>query len=221
MATNQPRPPLRPGEPAPDFVLPLATREGFVSMADYRGRHAVLLVLMRGLYCGFCRRHLAHLGSTCQKLRAVGAETLAVLATDRERVRFYLRFHPTPLPVASDPELATHRAYGVPGRPVTRQLVEAMRAQVRVSLPELPDVREPLPYEEAVPHLWRLYPYDPDETEQQQSERHGAFSVGHFLVDRGGVVRWVAIEMAVEGVASHGKFPTDEDLLTAARALAL
>lgn len=50
MATVESRPPLTPGERAPDFTLPAAHREGFVSLADYRGRRPVLLALFRGIY---------------------------------------------------------------------------------------------------------------------------------------------------------------------------
>ena len=38
MATVQSRPLVQPGEPAPDFTLPAADRQGSVSLADYRGR---------------------------------------------------------------------------------------------------------------------------------------------------------------------------------------
>jgi hypothetical protein len=41
------RPPLQPGEPAPDFALPTVPEDGVVSLADYRGRSALLLVLLR------------------------------------------------------------------------------------------------------------------------------------------------------------------------------
>jgi len=44
------RPPVQPGEPAPDFTVPAAHREGTVSLADYRGRSPLLLALDRGLY---------------------------------------------------------------------------------------------------------------------------------------------------------------------------
>jgi peroxiredoxin len=47
MATIQSRPSLQPGEPAPDFTLPTVPDEGFVSLADYRGRSPLLLVLLR------------------------------------------------------------------------------------------------------------------------------------------------------------------------------
>ncbi len=50
MATIESRPPIQPGEQAPDFNLPAAHREGFVWLADYRGRSPVLLSLLRGLY---------------------------------------------------------------------------------------------------------------------------------------------------------------------------
>jgi peroxiredoxin len=41
------RPPLQPGERAPDFTLPTVPEEGVVSLADYRGRSWLLLVLLR------------------------------------------------------------------------------------------------------------------------------------------------------------------------------
>jgi len=50
MAAVESRPPVQPGEPAPDFTLPAGNREGTVSLADYRGRSPVLLALYRGLY---------------------------------------------------------------------------------------------------------------------------------------------------------------------------
>ena len=50
MTTVELRPPVRSGEPAPDFTLPAANREGTVSLADYRGRSPVLLAMFRGLY---------------------------------------------------------------------------------------------------------------------------------------------------------------------------
>ena len=41
---------MQVGEPAPDFTLPAADREGTVSLAEYRDRGPVLLALFRGLY---------------------------------------------------------------------------------------------------------------------------------------------------------------------------
>ncbi len=50
MVTLDPRPPLQPGEAAPDFALPAAHGEGSVSLAEYRGKTPVLVALLRGLY---------------------------------------------------------------------------------------------------------------------------------------------------------------------------
>ena len=50
MTTGERRPPVQPGESAPDFTLPAANREGTVSLADYRGRSPLLLARYRRLY---------------------------------------------------------------------------------------------------------------------------------------------------------------------------
>lgn len=50
MTSGERRPPVQPGEPAPDFTVPAANREGSVSLADYRGKSPLLLALYRGLY---------------------------------------------------------------------------------------------------------------------------------------------------------------------------
>lgn len=50
MTTTLPRPPVQPGERAPEFTLPAAHGDGTVSLAEYRGRGPVLVALFRGLY---------------------------------------------------------------------------------------------------------------------------------------------------------------------------
>src|SRR5438046_1615824 len=102
--------PVQPGEPAPDFTLPALHREGIVSLADYRGKSPVLVALFRGLHCAFCRRHVAQLGSTREKLARAGVETLAITATPVERANLYLRYHPPRVPLAADPDMVTHRS---------------------------------------------------------------------------------------------------------------
>ena len=69
--------PLGPGDPAPDFTLRAVGSEGTVSLADYRGKAPVLLAFERGLWCAFCRRHLARLSGIRDKLASLGVETLA------------------------------------------------------------------------------------------------------------------------------------------------
>lgn len=220
MATVQSRPLVQPGEPAPDFTLPAADRQGSVSLADYRGRSPLFLALFRGLYCPLCRRNIVQMGQAREKLQAVGVEMLGVIASKPEHARLYFRFHPARIPLAADPDMITFQAYGVPKPPVTPERLQAFQS-VRINpYGELP---EPVPITEVAETLNRLDSYEYTETDQdelqQQWNDHSTQLIGQFLIDRGGIVRWGNIECAKEGVAGLGKFPTDEELLAAARAL--
>ena len=114
MTMSEERPPIAPGELAPDFTLPAVSGGAPVSLADYRGKSSVFLALMIGLWCPFCRRHIAQLGAAESKLKEAGADSLAIVATPIENAQLYFKFRPTRLRLAADPELSTHRAYGVP-----------------------------------------------------------------------------------------------------------
>lgn len=57
------------------------------------------------------------------------------------------------------------------------------------------------------------------ETDDTDMQRHQEQFTGHFLLDRDGVVRWASIEGAKDGLAGLPLFPTDEELMAAARAL--
>jgi len=216
MTTTESRPPLQPGESAPDFTLPAVDREGTVSLADYRGRSPLLLALFRGVYCPTCRRAIARMGITQEKLKALGVESLGIVATSLENARLYFRYHPTRLPLAADPELSTHQAYGLPKPPTTSELMQALRSTRVNPTGELP---EPVPIAELGDALNQLDGFEPTETDRADQHRQSPQLVGQFLVDRDGLIRWVYIEGAGEGLAGVGKFPTDEELLAAARAL--
>ena len=221
MTANQYRPPLQPGEAAPDFTLPTVPNEGFVSLANYRGKTPVLLATMRGLYCAFCRRHIAQLGMTRQKLQTLGVEVLAIVATKPEQARLYYRFRPVGVPLAADPDLATHRAYGVPNRTMTPEILQVVASkyvdlarELKIPATEMAEIKTVLARQDG---------FEPTEADQGDrrdwSQRHGAQFIGQFLVDREGIVRWVNIEGATEGLSGMEKFPTDEEFLAAARAL--
>ncbi len=215
MTIGESRAPVQAGEPAPEFTLRAVEREGTVSLADYRGRAPVLLALFRGLYCPFCRRAIAQLGITRDKLRGMGVETLGVVATKTENARLYFRLRPTRLPLAADAELVTHRAYGL-RPPVTPDLLQALETVMLNPTGELP---EPMPEMAAAEALDRLDGFEPTATDREEGERQFPLLKGQFLVDRDGIVRWANIECAVEGIASFGKFPTEETILAAARTL--
>jgi peroxiredoxin len=222
MVTIERRPPVSPGERAPDFVLPAVNLDGTVALADYRGKTPVLLAMMRGLYCAFCRRHIAQLSTTRQKLKPLGVEVLAIVAMPPERLRLYYRFRPVGVPVAADPDLATHRAYGVPQPALTPEITQAVVAKYRGLAGELQiPATDPAEIRSV---LCQRDGFEPLQSEQQDrrdwSERHGAQLVGQFLVDRQGIVRWANIEGAAEGLGGLEKFPTDEEFLAAAQQLA-
>jgi len=185
-----------------------------VSLAQYRGKSPVYLALFRGLYCSFCRRHVVHLGSTAEKLREVGVQTLGVVATDPERARFYFKFRPPRMPMGADPELATHQAYGLPNVPITPEAVDVAQTAAARELRRLnqPVAADPL---EA---LKKLDGYEVTPADSADFMRHQAQLIGTFLVDRDGVVRHAYVECA-EGPSTFGEMPSAEEILASARAL--
>jgi len=208
--------PTAPGEPAPDFALPAVAGPETVSLADYRGRSPLFLALMLGLWCPFCRRQLVQLGSLEGKLKALGVESLAVVATEPENARLYFKFRPTRLRLASDPALSTHRAYGLPKPEATPDMMQAMET-IRINpTGELP---EPLPIMQVGQVLQQLDGYAFTPTDQGDVERQWPQLKGLFMIDRDGIVRWEYIECADEGMAGIGKFPSDDTVLGAARGL--
>lgn len=184
-------PVLRPGDRAPDVTLPAADREGIVSLMDYRGKQPVLLALFRGLYCPFCRRQMSQLAMSADRLKKLGVVTLAVVATEADRARLYYRYHPTHLRVTADPDLRTHRAYGLPNPPKTprvMQIIEAAAAEMarELSIPTLPG--------QASAAILGFDGFEPVESDRQDAERDQALVIGQFLIDSLGIVRWVQIE---------------------------
>ena len=215
MTTADSRPPVTPGEPAPDFALPAVDGSTTVSLADYRGRSPLFLTLLIGLWCPFCRRHIAQMGTVESKLKAAGVDTLGVVATAPENARLYFKFRPTRLRLASDPELTTHRAYGVPKPAATPEFMTALETTPLNPGGLLP---APLPGMQAVAEIGKLDGYVPNETDQAEMGRQFPQLKGQFLIDREGIVRWANIECS-EGLSGLGKFPTEEEILKAARAL--
>ena len=215
--TSSMNPPVAPGEAAPDFALPAVAGPGTVSLADYRGRAPLFLALMVGLWCPFCRRQLVQIGKFEVKLKALGVESLVVVATDPENARLYFKFRPTQLRLASDPALSTHRAYRVPKPEPTPELLQALQ-ETRVNpTGELP---EPLPIPQAAKAIEALDSYVCTPTDLGDVDRQWPQLKAMFMIDRAGIVRWHDIECAREGLAGIGKLPSEEMILDAARACA-
>lgn len=150
------------------------------------------------------------------KLKAAGVESLGVVATAPENARLYFRFRPTKLPLASDPELKTHRAYGVPKPAVTPEL---MQEYERVRINPYGEFPEPLPLMEAAKTVAKFDGYVPNETDQADTQRQWPQLKAQFLIDREGIVRWSNIECASEGLAGVGKLPPLDEIFGVVRSL--
>ena len=216
---------LRAGDPAPHFALPAVNREGEVSFDDYRGRSPVLLGLFRGLHCPFCRRQLVQLGTTQEKLNALGVQTVAVVNTPLERARLYFKHRPAQVLLAADPEAATHRSFRLPAGAIVEREAETAWP-LRVTLGQLQATRVnptgELPAPQAVfaanEALNQRDGFEMTAIDQQIAAAHGTQLAGYFLIDRSGIIRWLFIE-AAERIGDLAKFASEEEILGAARRL--
>ncbi|TGP55081.1 redoxin domain-containing protein [bacterium M00.F.Ca.ET.230.01.1.1] len=212
--------PLQPGDRAPNVVLDAITQEGKIALDDFRGQKPVLVGLFRGLHCAFCRRHIAAQARLDPELREKGVGSLTVVNTPIERARLYFRYHPMPnLLAASDPERASHRAFGLPNLEFTENETQwpykvSMTAakDMRVDLPgELPAPMDPFAASE---FLDKKDHYEVTEAdEQMMATGHGQL-IGQFLLDRQGIVRWSFTEVP-EGGRYMFAAPSPRELMSA------
>ena len=166
------------------------------------------------------------LGTTQEKLKAVGVETMAVVNTPLARARLYFKYRPSRVLLTADPEAATHRLFGVPAGVLVENESEAswsrgtvtmgqMQAALINPTGELPTPQNPFV---AMETLNQRDGFEVTEVDHQIAAKHGMQLGGHFLIGRDGVIRWVQIE-ALERIGDLSKFPSDEEIVAAARAL--
>jgi len=220
--------PLQPGDPAPSFVLPAVNREGSVTLEDYQGKSPVLVGLFRGLHCPFCRRQVAQLGLIRDKLAGEGVETLAIVNTQEERARQYFQYRPTRVLLAADPDVRTHRAFGLPKLGIVpddtspselqwpQRTTMALLLTTRVNPEGL--LPEPMNVFAGNDFLNKQEGFQPTEVDQQVMAAHGMQSTGFFLIDRDATIRWSYLE-APNRPEELLNFPSDDEILGAARAL--
>jgi peroxiredoxin len=209
---TQPSQPIQPGHRAPDFTVAAVNEERMISLADYRGRSPLLLGLFNGLYCPFCRRALAQMATSSDHLRSLGVDSLAIVATDLDNARLYFKFRPTRLALGADPQLSTHRSYGVPHPEPTPEMMQAMQTIHINPTGELP---APLPVPQAAAALSALDGYQNTPSDERDFAASFSQLKGQFLIDRDGIVQWSHIECQ-EGLSGLGKFPSHDELISAA-----
>jgi len=221
------RPPVAPGERAPEIVLPAVNREGEVSLAGFRGRRSVMIGFFRGLHCPFCRRQIAQLGAAQPALLEHGVETLAVINTPLDNARLYFRHRPMALGVLCDPDCASHRAFGVPeigflapGDPGPprwpSKATPELFAGARINPTE--ELDAPAQPMEANEMLNAKDGFQLTEADRGIFASHGTQLTAHFLIDREGIVRWSWVE-APNSPSELCRFPSANDILVEARAL--
>lgn len=166
------------------------------------------------------------LGTTQDKLKAVGVETMAVVNTPLERARLYFKYRAARVLLAADPEAATHRLFGVPAGVLVENESEASWARGTVTMGQMQaavvnptgELSEPQNVFAAMETLNKRDGFELTEIDQQIAAAHGMQLAGHFLLDRNGIVRWQHIE-AAERIGDLAKFPSDEEIVAAARGL--
>jgi hypothetical protein len=157
------------------------------------------------------------LGSVAKKLREIGVETVGIVGTPADRARLYFRYRPPGYLVGADPELASHRALGVPrmnmNDDVMRVILDKSDGLARESGLRVP----PGHGKDALDHLDGIILHDYLAERQQ----HQVQFTAQFLIDRAGIIRWSNVECSSNSLdEGFERFPTDDELLTAARATA-
>lgn len=157
------------------------------------------------------------LSATAKKLEGLGVHTLGVMATGPDQARLFFRFRPPRIRVGCDPALATHGAYGLPNSAPSPEMWRAVQVAAVKELRSMG--HSEVPAAEAYETLGRLDGYVPTEGDMADFQRHRAQATGLFLLDRDGIVRWVNVECARDGLDGVDQIPSDEEVLEAARAL--
>ena len=155
------------------------------------------------------------LGLTAEKLKAAGVEMVGVVGTAADKARRYFRYRRPRYPVAADPDLVSHRAFGVPHTAFSEEIFQAVNAKVD-GLAREAGIKAPPGGGWAA--LDREDQIDASKY-AADVERHQVQLTAQFLIDRDGVIRWTNIECARDGLEGLDRFPSDEELLAAARGL--
>jgi peroxiredoxin len=220
--------PLKPGDCAPGFQLPAVNHDGVVSLDDYRGKCAVMVGLFKGLHCPFCRRHIARLAVANDKLAEQGIATVVIVNTQLERARQYFRYRPTRVELASDPEVQTHRAFGVSKVVILPDTADPAELQwprtttfaqlMSVSINPTGELPQKMGLMAAAELLNKQDGFQMTEVDQQMFAAHGTQFNSQFLIDANGVIRWSFVE-AQDGPDELCRMPGEDEIIAAAKAV--
>lgn len=217
---------LAVGDPAPAFSVPDVAAGPDITLEDYRGRQPLFLGLYRGLHCPFCRRHLAQLDLIRKRLDALGVATLAVVNTPVERARLYFRNSRSGVRLGADADAVTHRRYTVPEVDIVelaarttawphQTTIEEFMSQRINPTGEMPAAVNPI---ESNDVLNAQDGFRMTADDERVRDRHGTLLIGHFLIDRDGLIGWRFLE-AEATPADIGRLPIPDQIISAATAI--
>lgn len=202
--TGSPRAVLGPGDRAPSFAFPAAHAEGTVALAEYLSRGPVFLAMLRGLYCPFCRRHVSQLRPACEALREGGVTLVGIVVASPERARQYFGHFPPCFPIGAAPDLAIHRAYGLPEVIRPPDIYESAER-------EAADILRGSHVEYAPGHALEVFAKSDgfEMTGEDDAEwRRPLQKTGDFLIGRDGLIRWSRVDTILTA------FPKVEELVS-------
>jgi peroxiredoxin len=204
MSEHRPGDLLQPGDPAPSITLDVINRDGRIAIEEFRGYKPLLIGMFRGLYCPFCRRHLAAQAQIDRQLREKGVECVSVVNTPIERARRYFQYNPMPdLIAAADPERRSHRAFGLRSAEAGEMgnaVQRTIGAAATIAL-----------------NTWDRYGME--DADWQSMKAGGSQLFGQFLIDRDGIIAWSFAEAPDAGTPMMSR-PKPQDLIDAAMRLA-
>lgn len=105
-----PKPGLKPGAQAPDFVLPNAAGSP-VSLREKLKSGPVVLVFYRGAWCPFCNLHLHTLQQHLPEFRDYGAQLLAITPQRPDKSQLQIKKDKLSFEVLSDLDDSVMQAY--------------------------------------------------------------------------------------------------------------
>jgi len=103
---------LKPGDPAPDFVLPNALGRS-VSSEELRKKGPLVVSFYRGTWCSYCNVEIRALQQNLAEIRSLGAELVAITPELPDETVSMSEKHGLEFEVLSDVGNTVARSYGL------------------------------------------------------------------------------------------------------------
>ncbi len=181
------------GQRAPSFRLP-SGQGPETGVDDYRGRSNVILWFTKGMGCPFCRSQMSQLARGYERIKGLNTEVLQITPTPPARAASYVRNFRLPFVYLCDPDYRVHRQWGVDVRSHSLAwYAKTLYAATKMSPPPN-DLGDP-----------RMSLGDVRSNLQDTD-------MGFFVVDRGGLVRYVMMGAYVGAQGVRG-IPSIEEIV--------